>query len=164
MGKGDTPCCFAILFLITAFDPRKVPPSEYEARVAELRTKRDAARKRLGKIEAELAWWEEGLRLFGLGEQEPPATTQPTLALVDSKPPLREAIVRVIKEGSAAKRWESKDVAAVLQERGWMPTGKYAMHTVRQRLRDLANDGLIHKVQRGQFAKLKEVSAATDTS
>jgi 1,2-phenylacetyl-CoA epoxidase catalytic subunit len=143
------------------FDPREIPEGEYRERIDDLKAKRDAAGKKLERLEAELAWWEDGLRIFFPAREVDAFSGPDNASLLDGrKPPLREAILRVMNE-SQRRAWTSKDVVAVLQERGWMPTGKYAVHTVRQRLRDLANDGQITKLERGTYAKLEGAPAET---
>ncbi len=137
------PLCYVL-----PMDP--LSPKAIQRRIDELKKEREPLASQLEKIDEELNWLLRGLVVYG----EKGVGKSSAVTMNGRKPTLRQAILTVMKAGSRIE-WTSAEVIQALDDRGWLPQGKYATHTVRQRLRDMANSGEIRKVGRGKFA-LKE--------
>ena len=138
------------------FDPREISPSAYRGRIRELETRFAAERAAASKTERELTWWREGLELFApeaeaRAHDEPPEATP---SVNGSKPVLREAILRIMRDGKATGKdvWKVPEVISLLGERGWLPNGANAEHIVRSRLSTLTKAEELQRVGYGQYA------------
>lgn len=126
-----------------AFDPRNIPPEDFDRRLAELGVEKEAALAELARIDAEMEWWEHGRKLFGRRNGSAPDPAQ--------KPTLREAVRRVMREGGATQ-WRVGDLAGALSQRGWLPTGKNAEQRVGDIVLDMTKKRQLVRVARGLYS------------
>lgn len=119
-------------------------PALIDSRVNELREQVEAKRKELGRLEAELEWWERGREFFdpdANGRDPGPTTTKPTL---------RQAILSVMKT-KPKSTWLTETIIAELRGRGWLPAAKTAEHRTRSMIAQMARDGKLKRTGRGRY-------------
>jgi len=133
-----------------------IAPAVIAKRIGELRTEVDAVETRLAALRAELAWYEDGKRLFGDAPRDPDA--EPPLPGLDpepspvngAKPTLREAILTIMAE-RPNKTWPVESVIAELRQREWLPTGTHAEHRTRSTLAQMHRKGQAKRMDRGRY-------------
>lgn len=117
-----------------------------------------AARRRVEQLStdleqavAELKWLEEGRRFVGSDVSErDDSPTQSEKRLANGKPPLRDAILRIMRERPTST-WPARKVIDELAKRNWLPDGKNAEHITRSRLADMQKKGQLRRVDRGRY-------------
>jgi hypothetical protein len=156
------------------FDPSSIPAEEYDAQIARLAAQRDAEFAAFNETEAKLKWWQQGRALYALEAtrisplQEvtqdlapsPPVGRGVNGSVPTSKPVLKEAIFRVMREDET-QIWKVPEVMKALEERGWMPNGANAGHIVRSRLSTLTKAKELERVGYGRYT-LPKANAPDD--
>lgn len=134
------------------FEPHNIPRSFYVGKIRELAKKLQDQRLEMQATEAELAWWERGLDLFGGGEGVRPHSR----GKLRGHPPatLRMAILQVMFEGGEQRVWRPAEVIVALQEQGWLPEARSAAQMVRNRLLAMAEKGEVEKHEPGGYYRL----------
>jgi hypothetical protein len=127
-------------------DPQELP---YDDQIADLNSKLSFARQKVEELEAELDWWQRGRDLYGKATTSAPNGS----ANRGAKPTLATAIIAVMEAVLPERaEWTAPEVMEQLRERGWMPNGKNAEHTVRTKLGQLAQaDGPLTRVRHGVY-------------
>jgi hypothetical protein len=128
-----------------------IPEEEFDRRIRELEERSAKLLDEHRAAEKELAWWREGKRLFLEGDPTTifisHAATPPENG---SKPTLRSAIKLVMHEMPTSE-WRNEVLIDGLEKRGWLPNGKNALQTVRDRVADMAGKGELVRVARGTY-------------
>jgi hypothetical protein len=133
-----------------------IAPATIAKRIGELRTEVDAVEIRLAALRAELAWYEDGKRLFGDAPRDPdverplPGPDNEPARTNGAKPTLREAILTVMRE-RPTKTWPVESVIAELRQREWLPTGDNAEHRTRSTLAQMHRKGQVKRMDRGRY-------------
>jgi hypothetical protein len=135
--------------VVTSKAPQELP---YDEQIVDLERRLAEARKAASALEAELEWWQRGRELYG-PTQESGSVVSRGLEAGDKRPTLALAIFLVMDSGRPEQTaWTAPQVMVALRERGWMPSGKNAEHTVRTKLGQLAKDGsLVRRVRHGVY-------------
>jgi hypothetical protein len=128
---------------MTSPAPQDLP---YDEQIGYLSRQLAIAREKVAELEAELGWWQRGRELFGSASGGPPTAN-------GAKPTLAQAIFLVADEALPERvEWTAPEVIEALTARGWMPNGKNAEHTVRNKLSQLARpDGSFRRVRHGVY-------------
>ena len=139
-------------------------PPDYEDRIRTLESRERDLEAELTKVRAQVAWWREGLALFGVADEGvatspvvPPALAAEATRVDDGeKPKLRVAVLRIFLDmptmGGHEQRVQAGHVISELKTRGWQPGGKNSDATVRHMLRDLVERGQLEKPAYGVYA------------
>jgi hypothetical protein len=146
------------------FDPSQMTADDFDQRIAQLEQETARMHAAYWRKKKELDWWREGRDVWVTDndetedDAEAAASTngkvdQPEVAfeIVTRKPPLRQAVAAVMREGMADE-WRALEVIAALRKRGWMPEGKNAEHTVRGMVAEMAKKGQLKRVAYGVYA------------
>src|SRR5437899_2199290 len=119
---------------MTSAEPQELA---YDEQIGHLTRQLEIARQKVAGLESELDWWKRGRELFGH-----PPNGSIGLATGSTKPTLAQGLFLIADEAFPEKiEWTASEMMAALRERGWMPTGKYAEHSVRTKLSNVAQPG-----------------------
>ena len=169
--------CYFLLEMADPFDPKNLPPSVFEERIAELEQEVTAARRRLESAEAELAWWQQGFQLFAADKapqerasippEETPRLRQARVemarqtALDGGRPTLRQAILTAMRESDRTE-WPVLDLMAALRERDRMPKGKNDQDIVRGMVSTMTKQNQLVRVGYGVYSLADRMPASVN--
>jgi hypothetical protein len=154
-------------------------PEDIKANIRAARERKEAALAEYEEAKAELAWWEQGLRLFDPkaaraldgGQDAEAVVTElfPEGFVFDNgtDPTLRQAIVVVMRENPGHPHWSITDLATALSARGWLPS-REDPRDARKRISDMAgimyDSGQLARVGRGVYKLSPPLTAALDAA
>lgn len=144
-----------------------------KANIREAQRRVDAALEEYEAAKAEVAWWQDGLRLV-----DPKAASMidapqdaevivtelfpdPSVFRGGAQPTLRQAIVLVMRE-IPARRWSINELTTALAHRGWLPERDDAAKRVSDLAGEMVRLGQLARVNRGIYALPPDISAALD--
>lgn len=154
------------------FDPAHLPAEFYASKIESLKERvseldaqiADLEKLRQERTEAakELEFWSLGYQLFvGPQEQAMPITARGgasatangggTVFPVGDRPPLREAIKIIMREGDR-DGWRARDLYEALKERGWEPGGKVPTDAIGAMLAGMRKNREVFWVDRGVYS------------
>jgi hypothetical protein len=140
------------------------------AKVSEAEDRKARALAEYQAAVAELEWWKQGQRLFGVHTEDEgldPSITElfpPADAFSGGmQPTLRQAIVAVMR-GQPGTHWRVSDLAGALMRAGWLPEREDAAKRVSDMAGIMAGDGQLYRVARGVYALAPELAAAFEAS
>jgi hypothetical protein len=142
---------------MSSSDP-PIAPDVMARRIGDLRAEVAATETRLSKLQAELAWYQDGEKLFGDAPPDPDvvpalpglAGEPPARKTNGDKPTLRLAILTVMRE-HPTKTWKTESVIAELTRRDWLPNGANAEHHARSMLAQMHRKGQAKRIERGRY-------------
>ncbi len=123
------------------FDPRQVPRSFYDEKIAELTAEHRRLLTAAAEINEEIQWWQAGRDRFTAEDEGP---DQERLVDVDdadlgiAPENLRAAITFVMRSSGPMK---PAGVIAGLREHGWLPSAKSGPQMVRNRMLEMHSKG-----------------------
>jgi len=140
-----------------SFQP-PISPKEMAERASALRTDIEDTERRLESLQSELAWYEDGLRLFGDSPPDPEVESplpgidpEPTQTSTNgTKPTLRNAILIVMREQPNKTR-KVETVISELRQRDWLPGGVNGEHHARSMMAQMHRKGQIKRIDRGRY-------------
>ena len=145
-------------------------PGNIRARLAAAEQRKAAALEQYEAANAEIAWLNDGLRLFDpeaaiAVDHEP--NENATELFPDSaffaehgvQPTLRQAIVALMRE-QPARQWGVTDLTRALAQKGWLP--EKGAKTVSNMAGDMARLGQILRPSRGIYVLSPELAAALE--
>lgn len=135
-----------------------IPPDVITKRAGELRAEVALTEGHLAKLKAELAWYEDGIRLFGDAPPDPDvapsfpelASEPDTPSANGDKPTLRKAILTVMRE-HPNRTWKVESVISELRRRDWLPGGANGEHRTRSVLAQMHRKGQAKRIDRGRY-------------
>jgi hypothetical protein len=148
----------------------KLTPENIATRLRAAKRRKAEALAGYEAASAEVAWLEDGLRLFGGGAEPDGQTSKKILTEIfpegfvfdqDITPSLRQAMVVVMRE-QPGRRWTVGDLTEALDSKGWLP-GNGA-----KRVSDMAGDMVrlnqVVRDGRGVYKLSPELAAALETA
>lgn len=118
---------------------------------------------------AELAWWQEGLRLIdpqaaAALNAEPEIVTElfpdGVVFATGARPTLRQAIVLVMREAPGKTAWTINELASALDEHDWLPAREDANKGVSDMVAAMYNAGQLSRLDRGVYKLAPPLEAA----
>jgi hypothetical protein len=152
-------------------------PEALREQIKRVEERKASALAEYESAKAELAWLEQGLRLFDPDASDLKAGENDHDAIVTelfpagvtfengAKPTLRQAIVLVMREEQHIGRWTPARLAEALAYHGWLPT-REASKDATKRVSDMAgimfNDGQLSRLDRGIYKLAPALAAALE--
>jgi hypothetical protein len=149
----------------------KLTPENISTRLRAAKRRKAEALASYEAASAEVAWLEEGLRLFSDDADLDSETPKEILTEIfpegyvfdqNIRPSLRQAVVVVMRE-QPGRRWTVTELAEALDGRGWLPKSGGA-----KRVSDMAGDmvrlGQAVRHGRGVYKLSPELAAALETA
>jgi len=106
----------------------KLNPESIEEQLEAAKQRKAEALARYETASAEVAWLEDGMRLFKLGAMPKREAPRELLADIfpdgpldqDAKPSLRQAMV-IVMQNHSGRQWTVADLVTALDDNGWLP-------------------------------------------